>query len=131
MVDLVDDYATCEACGKERIRFVHELDHVEYPDPIQVGCICAEKLTGDYVGHRRIERELRNRASRRQRWLARKWKRSRKGNLWTQVNGVHVGVMEVNGGFRVWIGEQVGRLLFDSLPAAQMRIFDVLNPKPK
>lgn len=123
-----DAYESCEACGREHIRFVHVLAHDNYPELIRVGCICAEKLTDDYVGPRKRERELRNHAARRERFLSRKWKTSRKGHLWIRLDGVHVGVIPTpDGKFRVWIGERFGRLSYDSLRAAQLRIFDVVQ----
>ena len=42
-------YETCEMCGKEEIRYVHVLTHPEYEGQIRVGCVCAEKMTDDYV----------------------------------------------------------------------------------
>lgn len=42
------NYETCQACEKQEIRFVHILDHPDYPESIRVGCVCAENLTEDY-----------------------------------------------------------------------------------
>ena len=58
-------YEQCEMCGNEKIRYAHVMSHPDYPDEIYVGCVCAEKMTGDYVNPRRCENELRNRAQRR------------------------------------------------------------------
>lgn len=74
------EYEQCEFCGQEQIRYVHTLAHDEYPDSIRVGCICAERLTEDYVNPKRREGELRNRAARREKWVKREWKASVKGN---------------------------------------------------
>ena len=123
-----DEYEDCEACGHEHIRFVHVLRHSSYSQNIRVGCICAEKLTDDYVGPRVEERKLRNLAARRQRFFRQKWKISRKGHFWTKLDGVHVGVIPLpNGKFRVWIGVQFGKLVYDTMKAAQTRIFDVVQ----
>lgn len=71
---------TCEACGREDVRYVHQLEHNLWDEIIEVGCICAGKLTGDIEEAKRLEKETRNRTSRRVRWLERKWKTSRNGN---------------------------------------------------
>lgn len=80
-------YETCEMCGQEQIRYVHLMEHDDYPVPLRVGCICAGKMTEDYGGTKRREARLRNRATRKTRWLRRKWKCSQKGNPYLNVQG--------------------------------------------
>ena len=67
--DALDDedfeYETCEMCHNERIRYVHILTHPDYNGEIRVGCDCACKMTDDYVSHPEHERQMRNRAARR------------------------------------------------------------------
>lgn len=70
----------CEACGREDVRYVHQLEHNLWDEIIEVGCICAGNLTGDIEEAKRLEKEPRNRTSRRDRWLERNWKKSRNGN---------------------------------------------------
>ena len=68
------DYATCQMCGNEKIRYVHVMAHPDLAENLEVGCVCAEKMSNDYEGPRRREAKLRNRAVRRTRWLQRKWR---------------------------------------------------------
>lgn len=68
------DYATCQMCGNEKIRYVHIMEHPDLDENFEVGCVCAEKMSGDYEGPKRREAKLRNRAVRRTRWLQRKWR---------------------------------------------------------
>ncbi len=82
-------YATCQMCGNERIRFVHVMRHVEYGQ-LEVGCICAEKMSEDYVGPRQRESGLRNKAAREAKWLTRKWRRSSKGNQFLNIDGMNL-----------------------------------------
>ena len=56
------EYEQCEMCGRERIRFVHIMRHPDYPDELRVGCVCAEKMSDDYVNPRRAEDTLKKRA---------------------------------------------------------------------
>ncbi len=65
------DYESCMMCGNEKIRFVHIVSHPEVDDDFRVGCICAEKMTGDYVNPKEKEKQLRNRANRRGTWVKR------------------------------------------------------------
>ena len=85
-------YETCQMCGHEKIRFVHVMEHSDQEDGLRVGCVCAEKMSGDYVGPRQREAKLRNRAARRTRWLLRKWRVSAKGNSFMNVDGYNLGV---------------------------------------
>jgi hypothetical protein len=86
------DYATCQMCGNEKIRYVHIMEHPDLDENFEVGCVCAEKMSGDYEGPKRREAKLRNRAVRRTRWLQRKWRVSAKGNSFLNVDGHNLGV---------------------------------------
>ena len=61
----------------ERTRFVHIVENSEINDEFRVGCICAEKMTSDYVNPKRMENDLRNKATRRSNWINKEWKISR------------------------------------------------------
>lgn len=87
--DLEEAIETCEMCGKENIRYVHYMEHDDY-GTLSVGCICAEKMSGDYVNPRLREKKLRNRASRKSRWLSRVWRTSRSGNSYVNVDGHNI-----------------------------------------
>ncbi|WP_454004295.1 hypothetical protein [Alcaligenes sp. Marseille-Q7550] len=86
------DYATCQICGNEKIRYVHIMEHPDLDENFEVGCVCAEKMSGDYEGPKRREAKLRNRAVRRTRWLQRKWRVFAKGNSFLNVDGHNLGV---------------------------------------
>ena len=47
-------YEQYEMCGNERIRFVHLMQHPDYPHELRVGCVCAEKMSDDYVNPRKV-----------------------------------------------------------------------------
>lgn len=67
------EYEQCEMCGNEKIRFVHIMKHPQYPKTLRVGCVCAEKMSGDYVNPRRNEESLRKRAMRKSNFEKREW----------------------------------------------------------
>jgi hypothetical protein len=61
-------------CEVTEIRYVHYMQHSDYPDTLEVGCVCAENMEEDYVGPYRREAEFRRR------WLKRAWRVSRARN---------------------------------------------------
>jgi hypothetical protein len=124
------DYATCEVCGQHQIRFVHTLVHDEWDDEIKVGCVCSEKLTGDYVNPKQQEKELKQTAKRRAaglaRWAKMSWNTSAKDNLWTKVKGFHVTVFvsPFSEGFCYTIGGESSEDAFPTKEAAIMASYD-------
>jgi hypothetical protein len=36
--------------GNEKIRYVHIMEHPDLDETFEVGCVCAEKMSGDYEG---------------------------------------------------------------------------------
>lgn len=81
------DYKTCMMCGNDRIRYVHILTHKEVSKDFIVGCICAEKMTDDYVNPRRIENAIKNKTARKISWAKKTWKISKKGNQFLKKDG--------------------------------------------
>lgn len=125
--DLEEASATCEMCGKERIRYVHGMEH---PDglSLNVGCICAGKMTGDYEGAKRRERDARNRASRRTRWLSRQWKVSAKGNHYLKLDGRHLLVFKNRSGqYGIKVGKEFDCRAFPTPAAAKLALFDAFD----
>ena len=124
------NYETCEMCGNERIRFVHLMRHPEHSTELRVGCTCAEKMSGDYATPKEREKGLRSRAARREKWLARKWKTSRKGHPWLKSGAFHI-VVCLEGKqttcYRLFINERRGQRIYDSENAAKLAAFDAIE----
>lgn len=97
--DLGSPDAFCEMCHVQEIRYVHYMVHPEYAGQLAVGCVCASKMSDDYVNPERRERELRNQASRRSRWLTRKWRVSRKGNDFLNTDGFNIAIFQTARGW--------------------------------
>lgn len=66
-------YEQCEMCNNERIRYVHIMTHPCFLGQLHVGCVCAEKMTDDYLNPRDKEKILRNKASRRSNFNSVEW----------------------------------------------------------
>lgn len=120
------DYETCMMCGNEKIRYVHIVEHPEVDEDFRVGCTCAQNMTDDYVNPQERERELRNRASRRVNWIKKKWKTSKNGNLFLNIEDKHLLIYKdkKTNKYKVKIGETFGRKAFDNLRAAKMAAFN-------
>lgn len=120
------EYATCEMCGHEQIRYVHTMAHDNY-ETLDVGCICAEKMSEDYLTPRRNEARLKNRASRRKKWLSRKWRLSSKGNHYLNADGYNLGIFPNQrrpGLWNFWIGKQFSAQSYSSIEEAKLALFD-------
>jgi hypothetical protein len=123
----IDEYATCEWCGNERIRFVHHLSHADHFENLQVGCICSGHLTGDPAAAQKTEKAARNRSAQRERFPLRKWKTTRYGALTTSLNGRQVTVVRKNQGFKVWIDSREGTKTYTSEQVAMLAAFDFIT----
>lgn len=122
---------TCAMCGNERIRFVHIMQHQEYPEDIGVGCICAEKMSDDYVGPKERERKLRNKAARKSRWLTRDWRVSAKGNEFLNVDGFNITIFQYRKGYKAgkWgfkVGDDFGPKGYTTTAEAKLAAFEEL-----
>ena len=124
------NYESCEMCGHERIRFVHIMQNLEHLSELRVGCVCAEKMSDDYVTPKKRERVLLSRATRRKKWLSRRWRRSAKGNLWIKAEGYHVVVAtepDQPDKCRGFINQKRGWILYESSDAARLAMFDAIE----
>ena len=120
------EYETCMMCNNERIRFVHIVSHKDFGEKLKVGCVCAEKMTDDYINPKKHERKLKNKAQRRINWLKKDWKTSKNGNLFSEVNGYHILIYKDKRTkkFKCKIGENFGKKQFDTIELAKVAAFD-------
>lgn len=88
--DLDTPAETCEMCESAEIRYVHVMQHPEYPDTLRCGRICAGHMAEDYAAAEERERKAQNRATRRQNWLTRNWRISGKGNWFLNTDGFNI-----------------------------------------
>lgn len=96
------DLATCELCGCPAVRFVHVMEHPEYGGTLEVGCVCAGIVEGDMIAARERERQARNRANRRKRFVQQEWSTSKNGNQTLKYKGQRVTIIPSKfGGFGV------------------------------
>lgn len=130
VTDLDEPSATCQMCEEKEIRYVHHMEHPEWPERLDVGCVCAEHMEEGYDG-KAAERELRRRAARRKRF-AQPWRDTR-GHWEHRVDGERkFSVLRTRGGFRAYLrhGRQTlgGKKLFPSVESAKLALFDFVWP---
>ena len=90
--------ATCEMCEVQEIRFVHHMTHPRH-EPLDTGCICAGNMEGNPFAAGYRESEVRRISERRRNWLRRKWRVSRNGNEFLNVDGFNVVIFAQHDGF--------------------------------
>jgi hypothetical protein len=128
--DLGEPQATCEMCESQVIRYVHHMEHAAFEGVLAVGCVCAGHMEGDVSAARGREASMRSRASKRTRWLRRKWRTSAKGNPTIKADGYRVTVYARGLGFAATIAEQDGsgvyhaRRNYPSVNEAKLAAFD-------
>ena len=137
----------CEMCESATIRFVHLMEHPDYPVALKCGCICAGHMEGDYTARaareresqmKRVarirEKELIKRTVRRSMWLYQSWRESEKGNPYLNYGGYNVVVYPVGQawGFRVVNREDsddkvIAKIMLPSENAAKLRALDAIE----
>ena len=114
-------------CGNHPIRYVHVMEHDDYEDQMNVGCVCAEHMSDDYLNPKSREKRLRNRAARRRNWLALKWKTSRKGNPYLKKDGMILTVFPDQFREGMWgfgVDGDFSAEKYDSQDAAKLALFE-------
>ena len=124
--ELETDYETCMMCGNEKIRYVHILTHKLIKEAFRVGCVCAEKMTNDYVNPKKREDELKNCTNRRLNFLNKEWKINSNGNHYLKYVGHYLLIYrdKLTDKFKVKIDEVFGNKLFDDLNQAKIATFN-------
>jgi len=128
--DLGEPQAECEMCESQTIRYVHHMEHPNYGSVLAVGCVCAGHMEGDVAAAQGREASMRSRASKRSRWISRRWKISAKGNPTIKSDGFRVTVYERGQGFGATIADVDGpsvhhaRKNYSTMNQAKLAAFD-------
>ena len=75
-----------------------DMSHDDYPDVLQVGCVCAGHMEGDLAASKAREVSMKSRSAKRKRWLSRAWKVSAKGNPYISADGYRIIVYQRGSG---------------------------------
>jgi hypothetical protein len=135
--DLGEPSQTCEMCEVMDIRYVHVVEHPEYPEQLEVGCVCAEHLTGDLVGPKAKEKKLKSIAKNKDTWSKKSWKMSAKGNPYLNEDGFNLVIMRdyvasppawrVRVANRVTGQQKFGTKRYPTVDDAKLGAFDALG----
>jgi len=126
------EYENCDMCGKEKIRYVHIMEHENY-GTIRVGSSCASKMEDDYVNPVQRDNECKNRATRRSNFLKRDWNERSNGNYTLRYKGDNLTIVKskYDSGYGVvfqdtYVWEYKGRTRMD-LNTAKRAAFDLFD----
>jgi len=119
------EYERCMMCNNPKIRFVHIVSHKESDEDLKVGCLCAEKMTNDYVNPKKQEKELKKKAKKLSDRLKKGWRLSGKGNPFLKIDGYRIVIFKDKrtNKFICKIDEIFGKRKFDSLEQAKVAAF--------
>ena len=120
------EYEHCMMCGHQGIRYVHLVTHENIAEEYRVGCDCAEKMTNDYLNPGKLEKELKNRASRKKNWIKKEWKETVNGNNYLRIESHFLLIYKdkISKKYKVKIDETFGKKEFDSLIEAKIATFN-------
>ncbi|WP_353065880.1 hypothetical protein [Arcanobacterium hippocoleae] len=131
-----DNTATCELCGCTKVRFIHLMNHKDYPRTFEVGCICAGLMEDDILAAKDRERLARNRHRRRTTFCNKGMQPTRTGNfkITHRAHTVFINHARTPG---TWYVNMAGTRIFSwhgkpirDLRTAQYAAFDLIDPKP-
>lgn len=125
-------YEICDLCDHDRIRFVHVMEHPDYYEKVNVGCICAGIMEGDILAAKERERLMRNRAKRRRNIVNRKWEKNWQGDYVKMYKGRELRIREKDGRFTAYCGYNFtcrykGKVIVDRF-SAMYAAFDLADP---
>jgi hypothetical protein len=132
--DLGEPIAVCEMCETKEIRYVHTMEHADYPDTLACGCICAGHMELNLDRAHAREATMKAAARRRATWLHRKgWRRSHAGNPMIRANGYVVVIFPKEGGWGGLVEHPAterrifARRTYPHMDAARLAAFDAIS----
>ncbi|WP_081159742.1 hypothetical protein [Ensifer aridi] len=130
--DLEAPSQECEMCESVDVRYVHYMEHPDYPETLAVGCVCAEHMEDDYVRPKQRETGMRLIARRRKSWAGKKWRVSQLGNHFVNIEGFNLTVFERAEGFGISVARrgtdrhQTGRKSYPTRDSAKAAALSAL-----
>jgi hypothetical protein len=137
-IDIEDSgelFAICKMCESQPIRYIHYMQHPDCGQVLAVGCVCAGNMEGNILRAKQRDDFMKSRASKKKRWLSRKWKKSRKGNDYIESDGFVVGTKYYNSLWSAFIKRKSEgaekwhwiRKKYNSEDKAKLAVFDLLT----
>ena len=124
----------CEMCERQKVRFVHYMEHPDYDKRVACGCDCAAKMEEDHVGAEVRDKRMRNAASTRKRFPELKaWRISKKGNPYLKRDGFHITIFPKANALQFVVSypllekEYFSKRYYSTKRDAQLAAFDALG----
>jgi len=128
-------YEKCQACGKDHVRFIHIMEHPEYPKSLRVGSVCAEHLEDNSDAPNERERKIISRQKLKMNFPSKDWKYNKNGNLYLIYNGKFITIMKSKNNSSEYgimydgkyYSEYNGKK-FKNLTEAKLAAFEIVTP---
>ncbi len=123
-------YTTCEMCKSTTIRYVHHMQHPNYPHTLGVGCVCAGRMEGNVERAKTREANFKGRAQQKKHFLSKKWKQSSRGNEYAKLKDHVIVVFQLNKGanaaplYSFSVDQVLSKAVCKTLAEAKARAFD-------
>jgi len=128
--DLGTPLIKSEMCESKTIRYVHHMEHSDFPDVLKVGCVCAGHMEGDLTASRAREASMKSRSAKRNRWTKRARKESSNGNPYISADGYQIIAYHRGEGWAYTVAAldepdvQHSKRNFNSINGAKLAAFD-------
>lgn len=104
------------------------MQNAAYTGLMGVGCICAGKMTQNPDQAKQLEKDARARSVRRETWLKRVWRVSRKGNEYLNMDGCNIGVHQNRDGSWGWrVESRFSPGSYQTMRQAKLALFEAMN----
>jgi len=130
-LDRGQDSHVCDMCQSAHIRNIHFMEHPDYEDVLEVGCICSGNMENPDRAKKR-ETAMVNKAARRRNWDNLKgWYTTDKGNVSLKKDGFRITLYQQNGFWKILVsrGDFVkhGNRFYQTWIDAQRAAFDAFE----
>ena len=133
IIDMDEPSQECEMCETSMVRYVHRMEHPDYEETLDVGCVCAGHMEGDLVASKARESSMKSRGGKRKRWLSRTWKTAITGSRYVVADGYRIIVYAKDGHWVATIAEKVGDFVqhskrpYKTMDEAKLAAFDFIT----
>ena len=122
--DLGDLIGTCDYCGNS-IRYSFAICH-EHWEPIEVGTVCCDNLTGTELASNHME-SIHRFDQRKSRFVSSpRWKNQHNVQSITQKH-INIEIRAMSDGFRIFMNSYKGKKVFPTPEAAKAAVFEVID----
>lgn len=133
IIDMGEPSLECEMCETSMVRYVHRMEHPNYEETLDVGCVCAGHMEGDLAASQARESSMKSRAGKRKRWLTRTWKTSASGKRYVVADGYRITVYPKGEHWGATIAGTLSRFvehskkLYKTMDAVKLAAFDFIT----